>query len=69
MTEEEARVEINVLTSTIQTQNEIIGDLCRTIDGLRSELSKLPGGMEVIQKLDKVEFRDGSFGDEDDEDY
>ena len=63
MTEEEARVEINVLTSTIQTQNEIIGDLCR------SELSKLPGGMEVIQKLDKVEFRDGSFGDEDDEDY
>ena len=62
MTEEEARVEINVLTSTIQTQNEIIGDL-------RSELSKLPGGMEVIQKLDKVEFRDGSFGDEDDEDY
>lgn len=57
------QLEIIELNITIQTQNDIIEKLTRTTARLNFELMQLPGGMEVIQRINAE-----TFGDDDDDD-
>ena len=63
MTRKEATLEIIELNITIQTQIEIIEKLTRTAARLNFELMQLPGGMEVIQRINAE-----THGDDDDYD-
>ena len=63
MTRKEATLEIIELNITIQTQIDIIEKLTRTAARLNFELMQLPGGMEVIQRINAE-----THGDDDDYD-
>ena len=68
MTGKEATLEIIELNITIQTQNEIIEKLTRTATRLNFELLQLPGGMEVIQRVNAETLGDDDEDDDDDDD-
>lgn len=51
MTEKDLRLQIFERDVTLQTQSDTIICLTRTVARLYFELSQLPGGMDIIKKL------------------
>lgn len=51
MTEKDLRLQIFERDVTLQTQSDTIDCLTRTVARLYFELSQLPGGMDIIKKL------------------
>ena len=68
MTRKEATLEIIELNITIQTQIEIIEKLTRTAARLNFELMQLPGGKDVINRINAETRAEDDDDDDDDSD-